>query len=234
MEQCGGPQEATNEKRARHPNGTRGTDPDHRTRQETMPSLISWFSSTSGWTRSPYGELPRLEVDDSSVHQTWLILAGGLALILSRASRSELESRFAAARKVYAIAYARLKKRKLPKPDPRLLRDALKEIANLADPMTKEAGRECLERALERAAPQARGSVTSSSGSTHSQASSRAPLNTRAPSAAVPLTPTPPQAKEAEEEHPATQLDLDLLFERSNRLRGAVAEARSTTFGPDN
>lgn len=193
-----------------------------------MPSMISWFSSASGWTRSAYGELPQLQVDDSSTHQTWLIFAGGLALILSRASRSELEARFAAARKVYAIAHARLKKRKLPKPDPRLLRDALKEIANLADPMTKEAGRECLERAVERATPQARGSAASSAGSSHSQAS------TRTPSAAAPLAPTPPAEGEAPEDHQATQLDLDLLFERSNRLRGAVAEARSTTFGPEN
>jgi hypothetical protein len=122
-----------------------------------METIIRWVRAAGGWVRSPYGDLPSLRVEDTSVHQTWLILAGGIGLILSRASRSELEERFAAAREVYAIARTRLQKRRLPKPDLHLLRDALHEIANLADPMTKEAGRECLARAVERAAAKSKG-----------------------------------------------------------------------------
>ena len=117
-----------------------------------MATIISWVRATGGWLRSPFGDLPVLRADDPQVHQTWLILAGGIALILSRASKAELETRFNASRQVYALTRARLEKRRLPKPEPTLLRDALHEIANLADPMTKEAGRECLARTVERMA----------------------------------------------------------------------------------
>lgn len=200
-----------------------------------MGSIISWVRGNRGWVRSPYGDLPVLRVDDAQVHQTWLILAGGIALILSRASRSELESRFAAARHVHAIARARLAKKRLPKPDPELLRAALKEIANLADPMTREAGRECLARATERSSRKAGTGAPVSSSAPRSTASAVSVATSEA--AAVPATAAAAAATaapvSAPDEHEPTQLDLDLLFERSNRLRGTVAWARSTTFGPD-
>jgi hypothetical protein len=197
-----------------------------------METIIRWVRATGGWVRSPFGDLPSLRAEDTSVHQTWLILAGGIGLILSRASRSEMEERFAAAREVYAIARARLQKRRLPKPDPHLLRDALHEIANLADPMTKEAGRECLARAVERAATKGKGAAPATTGgtSTLSTSSQALPTSQVLSTQAAALAAAP----EAAEEHHATQIDLDLLFERSNKLRHTVAWKRSTTFGPDN
>ena len=188
---------------------------------------MSWVRGTSGWVRSPFGDLPSLRADDTPAHQTWLILAGGIALILSRASRSELETRFAAARLVYARAHGRLHKRRLPKPDPNLLRDALREIANLADPMTKEAGRECLARVVERVAGKERAGASGPS-----TASSSAPPASSL--AATQMLSTQNAGGHEREDNEATQIDLDLLFERSNKLRGTVAFARSTTFGQDN
>lgn len=194
-----------------------------------MATIISWVRANTGWLRSPYGDLPVLRADDPQAHQTWLILAGGIALILSRASKAELETRFAAAREVHAIARARLHKKRLPKPEPTLLRDALQEIGNLADPMTKEAGRECLARTVERVARKSGAPVAIPANTGPASLQSSAPLSSQAIStqttAAAPVEP---------EEHQATQIDLDLLFERSNKLRGTVAWARSTTFGPDN
>jgi hypothetical protein len=192
-----------------------------------MPNIISWVRASSGWARSAYGDLPALRADDTAVHQTWLIFAGGLALILSRASRTELQSRFAAARQVYDVARTRLGKRRLPKPEPELLRDALQEIGNLADPMTKEAGRECLDRCVERVAARGRSSHTSPTTSAASGLQSTQGVSTQALSTQVQTQLAPV------EEHEATQIDLELLFERSNKLRGTVAWARSTTFGPD-
>lgn len=184
-----------------------------------MRNIISWVRATGGWIRSPFGDLPALRAEDSSAHQTWLILAGGIALVLSRASASELQSRYAAARQVYAIARARLHKSRLPKPDAELLRVALEEIGNLADPMTREAGRECLARCLERAARSRPAAAAAAATAPSSLTASH--LSTQATSASD------------EDDVAATQIDLDLLFERSNRLRGTVAWARSTTFGPD-
>jgi hypothetical protein len=193
-----------------------------------MGSIIGWVRATRGWVRSPFGDLPLLRADDAMAHQTWLILAGGMALLLSRASGTELEERFAATRKVYAIARARLEKKRLPKPDAALLRDALQEIANLADPMTKEAGRECLARVVERGARKA-GAPSDSSNPPASMQSAAGSLTT----GQAPLAPAA-AGEPAEPEHAETRLDLDLLFERSNKLRGTVATARSTTFGQDN
>lgn len=195
-----------------------------------MGTIISWVRANSGWLRSPFGDLPVLRADDPQAHQTWLILAGGIALILSRASKGELETRFVASREVYEIARNRLHKKRLPKPEPTLLRDALQEIGNLADPMTREAGRECLARTVERIARKTGAPVAlaAHTGPASLQSSS-APLSSHAAS-----TQTTAAAPAAPEDHQATQIDLDLLFERSNKLRGTVAWARSTTFGPDN
>lgn len=206
-----------------------------------MATIISWVRATGGWLRSPFGDLPVLRADDPQVHQTWLILAGGIALILSRASKAELETRFNAARQVYALVRARLEKRRLPKPEPTLLRDALHEIANLADPMTKEAGRECLARTVERMARKSGTGTPASTGPASLQSTSAPPSSQVAPSqvtqsAQAPQATPSPEALPAlppVEDHQATQIDLDLLFERSNKLRGTVAFARSTTFGQD-
>jgi hypothetical protein len=200
-----------------------------------MATIISWVRATGGWLRSPFGDLPVLRADDPQVHQTWLILAGGIALILSRASKAELETRFFAARQIYALTRARLEKRRLPKPEPTLLRDALHEIANLADPMTKEAGRECLSRTVERMARKSGAALPASTGPASLQSTSAPPSSQVAPSQVTQSThgtqaaPALPPV----EDHQATQIDLDLLFERSNKLRGTVAFARSTTFGQD-
>ena len=89
--------------------------------------------------------------------------------------------------------------------------------------MTKEAGRECLMRVVERLA---RKSGAPAPVSSSPPTSTTASLTT----GQAPLTAT---AAAPEREHAETQLDLDLLFERSNKLRGTVATARSTTFGQD-
>ena len=84
-----------------------------------MGPIISWVRAAGGWVRSPFGDLPALRADDAMTHQTWLLLAGGMALILSRASKSELETRFAATRQVYDLSRARLGKSGCPNPRPR-------------------------------------------------------------------------------------------------------------------
>ena len=192
-----------------------------------MASIISWVRANGGWLRSPFGDLPVLRADDAPAHQTWLIFAGGVALILSRASRAELETRFAAARQVYAHARGRLEKKRLPKPEPALLRDALHEIANMADPMTKEAGRECLARTVERLARKS-GATTASTGPASLHSTSAPPSSQVVATQGAPLGAMP-TAQAGGDEHEATRIDVDLLFERSNKLRGTVAGKRSNT-----
>ena len=91
--------------------------------------------------------------------------------------------------------------------------------------LTREAGRECLSRAVERQA--AKGQPTAASSSIASTVST----SQAAASQAVPSTQQATVVMA--DEHQPTQIDLDLLFERSAKLRGAVAWARSTTFGQD-
>jgi hypothetical protein len=178
--------------------------------------IINWVRA-GGWVRSGYAGLPLLRPDDSPQHQTWLILAGGLALVLSRSSKAEIASRFASSRDLFRHLQRKLPSRGTPKPTTALVERVLREIASVADPMTQAAGRECLRIVAERTGvkPQRVVMPHSMSPSTHGANGD----STVAPA--------------HENDNAATQINLDLLFERSNQLRQTVAWARTTTFGQD-
>lgn len=96
--------------------------------------------SDSQWIRSAFSDLPdpRTTAHSDRDQRHWLVLAGGLALILSRATDAELVGRFPATASLYQAI------RRGNPIDPNLVNDAMHEIVDVADPITKAAAKLCL------------------------------------------------------------------------------------------
>lgn len=169
------------------------------------------------WQRSEFGDLPVLGPENARALQHLLVLAGGLALILSRATKDELDNRFRCSEYLYRELKSQLGggARSLSIAAD-VMGEALHEIAGVADPMTNAAARACFDAcvAASRQTPPERHKVESR-------------LNTRSGAAESPGFTIAPTAKLPV----VTQVNLEELMERSNKLRSAVAFARTTTFG---
>ena len=117
-----------------------------------MQALSRWFDSR-GFVRSQSFELPvRCDEGDDAL-QHCFALAGGLALILSRARPLEIEERFSASRELYLLLRDRLRKKCGADPGADLLNDVLHEIALVADPLTKASAQACFRSALRNGLP---------------------------------------------------------------------------------
>ena len=133
--------------------------------------MMGWRHKAD-WQSSSLARLPAIGDSSSRSERAWLILAGGLALILSRA-------------------------------------------AEVADPMTAAAAKACFAATLGRTPPQQDPARKAQTGGIANPGTS-------------PISPD--SSRHAE----TTKSSLELLFERSIRLRETVAWARTTTFGnPD-
>lgn len=116
-----------------------------------MQRLMRWTTSRGHWSRSDYLGLPVLQLDAEPDLQRWQVVAGGLALVLSRLTPNE-HGRFAAAHKLYHVLRRRLRRGAIITPSPHLLSDVMHEIADVADPMTTRCLRICFQRSLSRGA----------------------------------------------------------------------------------
>jgi hypothetical protein len=100
-----------------------------------MQKLIRWSASRGHWSRSEFLGLPLLQLDADPELQRWQVVAGGLALVLSRLAPSE-GARYTATHKLYNILRRRLRRRAAITPTSELLNDVMHEIALVADPLT--------------------------------------------------------------------------------------------------
>lgn len=108
--------------------------------------------SPARWNCSEFTELPTLDAGDDEVHLDYRLLAGGLALLLSRCSERGVRRDFAASLQAYRSLKRQLKSSApvtLPAP---LLMDLSHEIAQLADSTTRRAASRCLARNVQAAA----------------------------------------------------------------------------------
>lgn len=103
--------------------------------------------SASQWVRSTFSDLPDLRTTARSGRDQrhWLVLAGGLALTLSRATEAELVNRFPATASLYRAIRRIFAKNSQNLIDPNLVNGAMHEIADVADPITKAAAKLCLQ-----------------------------------------------------------------------------------------
>lgn len=122
--------------RARHSDGNTKTD------------MFHFFSlSSSRWNTSRFSELPTLD-DDDDIHLDYRLLAGGLALLLSRCSENRVERDFAASLEAYRSLKSQLKSSAPVTLSAQLLMDLSHEIAQCADNTTRMAARRCLARSM--------------------------------------------------------------------------------------
>lgn len=169
-----------------------------------MRSLIRLITSRGVWRASPFADLPQVPRNGSELSRHYFVLAGGLALILSRATRSELSGSLNATHMLYQVL-----RRELPLAgahvEATLLGEAQHEIGDLADPRTKASLRFCYEYESRRA-----------------QESEASVLSAYPSSARSTRRPAP------ELDEP-TQISTDVFDQRSQTLRKSVKEARGGT-----
>ena len=92
--------------------------------------------------------LPRVPASAGHAARRLSVVAGGLALVLSRATRTELSYRFASA----AALYRQLRRRRTEVPAPGLMLEAFHEVAEVLDPVSARALHECIHGQADEAA----------------------------------------------------------------------------------
>lgn len=181
-----------------------------------MHTIRQWIGSQGQWTRSSFSDLPELDEDESTTLQRWRVVAGGLALILSRAG-PQVTRRFPSALELYRLLRRRLRHSQSVDATPELLTDVMHEITDIADPMTKACINGCLQASLREAkrhADLAR-STLPPSGPPQSQAQS----STRSC-----------VTRSSQVDDAVTEISTEVLIERSSALRRTVASARNTDY----
>jgi len=200
-----------------------------------MQSFKQWIASQGKWVRSRFSDLPDLRHDDDTRVQHWCAIAGGLALILSRAGQSELATRFSASRELYELLRRQLKQGDKITAGGDLLGDVMHEVAGIADPMTRVSLQVCFRTRVKHDAERtslARQGTASRPPSQPASQHSRPPA-TRSPSlqmesrVLLPELVTPSRQLAT----PPDFVNSDIFIEQSSALRKKVAQARATVYG---
>lgn len=115
-----------------------------------MRKLMQWAASRGDWQRSDFLGLPSVEVRDDAMLQRWQVVVGGLALVLSRETRSGRGARYASTVRLYQGLRRRLRQGRDVDAAPELISDVMHEIAGVADPLTTQCLRACFHASLGR------------------------------------------------------------------------------------
>jgi hypothetical protein len=179
---------------------------------------MKWASSQGHWTQSEFSGLPAVQHEADPVLQRWQVVAGGLALVLSRVSRSERSARFPATYRLYQGLRLRLRQGAVIDASSELLSDVMHEIAGVADLLTTNCLRTCFDASLRPGYP----NDDAPSASADARATSRLhsqPLSSGHSTRASEWRETAP-----------TGFSRDRLAERASALRSTLAAARSSQF----
>jgi hypothetical protein len=181
-----------------------------------MRQLTRWFGFDGAWLKSGFSDLPRLDRGtDSSVDQ-WLVLGGGLGLVLSRLGDSERSGRFRRSHELFVLIRRQLRRGPAVTVPARLVGDVMHEVAGVADPMTLSALRHCF--AATRNADAAAGGERDVEESTM-------------PSGLSAWLPSSRHSRHFDRDSGDTVLGEEIFQERFSGLRKTVAQARATGFG---
>lgn len=179
-----------------------------------MRSLIRLMTSSGAWRRSAYSELPEVPRGEAELTRHHLVIAGGLALILSRASSVELAGSLHATQELHERLRRELRLGSVDI-DAALLGDVVHEIDESADPGTKASLRRCYElQAKKERKRQDR----------VQQRRSAAPSG--------PMSLRSSQRAENPELEAPTVISSDVFDRRSRALRKSVKQARGSATMP--
>lgn len=103
------------------------------------------FGAAGVWKSSAYSDLPEVWIDAPETVSHLLVIAGGLSLLLSRASEKEVNSRLINARYLHSLLRRELKQHRRSSATGELLNEVLHECGHLVDSATKESLKACLE-----------------------------------------------------------------------------------------
>ena len=185
-----------------------------------MRRLLRWIKPRPNWIRSSPFELPAIGPQQETALRQWTLVAGGLALILSRASEVELAQRFRCSQLLHLMVRRALLQNQPVRVPIDCLADTMHEIAELADPVTKRA----LLVRFQVAVQAHRGAGAKPSATRAPGAAMAAPSESEMPS---PDSITPSSHSRAREE----MLGQLALEDASRSLRQVVATARASNFG---
>lgn len=179
-----------------------------------MQHLMQWIGSKGAWACSRYSELPELKYDVRSPAHHWCVVAGGLALILSRASGPELITRLRATQTLYELLRRRLRQGRRPGAGADLVSEVMHETTELADPMTRASLAECFRECIKHG------------GAGEDTVPSSLPAQSAMPSRNSGRS-SRHRSTQCDLEDAVTVLSVEVLGQRSHNLRQALATART-------
>lgn len=188
-----------------------------------MNTVMQWLRARRGRDDTMLVELPHANPDDHPNRRHWCVIVGGIALILSRATPHERANRFAQAHALHDELREKLAQRVSDGPSPEMLNEAMHEIAEIADPMTRASLNACLH-ACARGRGGTREPHHRQSRGEGSTASSRSTgLRSRSFSLPEPAR----KESQAQREAAETVLSSDIMQTRSQALRRSINSART-------
>lgn len=108
-----------------------------------------WRRPEPRWIPSEFSELPAPGHADRVDERDWCVLAGGLALLLSRCTPRGAHRHFPASLQAWRSLKRQLKNEAAPPALPLgVLNELRHEIAGVADAATCDAARRCMERTM--------------------------------------------------------------------------------------
>ncbi len=110
-----------------------------------IPPSLSRLFRPPAWRRVDAYELPEVDGPTSGTIHEFLVAAGGMALLLSRASPEDIRKHLPATNELYHLLRHQLMRHGRTTASAELLNDAMHEVSQVADPRTRVALRNCLQ-----------------------------------------------------------------------------------------
>lgn len=180
-----------------------------------MQHLMQWIGSKGAWACSRYSDLPELKYDVRSPAHHWCVVAGGLALILSRASGPELLTRLRSTQTLFEHLRRRLRQGRRPGVSADLVSEVMHETTELADPMTRASLGECFRECIKQG------------GMAEDTAPSALPAHSTVLSRVSSRGSSRHRSTQCDLEDAVTVISPEVLGQRSHNLRQALATART-------
>ena len=111
--------------------------------------LNNWFGDAGVWKSSKFSDLPEVWVDAPETVAHFLVVAGGLSLMLSRASENEVKRSLTYSSALHGLLRRELKQHGRVSATAELLNEVMHECGHLVDSATRNSLKACLAARVE-------------------------------------------------------------------------------------